>query len=60
MEIGSSGSLSSASASNAAEVKVFNSQRKQLEAVVGKILQGVAEAGARIQSQTGQRLNVVA
>lgn len=54
-------SLSASSAGSAAQVKVFNSQRKQLEAVVTTILQGVEEASqAREQFATGQNLNVVA
>lgn len=54
-------SLSGASASNGAQVKVFNSQRKQLEAVVGTLLQGIeATPQARDLHPTGQNLNVAA
>ena len=50
------------SAVNAAvTVEVTHSQRKQLEAVVGTILQGIEESSASRQAfATGQRLNVVA
>ncbi|MBX7136776.1 MAG: hypothetical protein K1X83_02245 [Oligoflexia bacterium] len=51
---------SSSSASNAVEVKVLNTQRDQLKAVVSTLLQGVAESAPRAAGQTGQRLNVSA
>ena len=46
--------------SQEAEVKIFNSQRKQAEAVVGKILEGVAESGRALREGVGGRVNVTA
>lgn len=60
MQIGSATSASSG-VNNAVGVKVLNSQRDQLKAVVGTLLQGAAQTADAVRaSGKGQLLNVVA
>lgn len=60
MEISGADSGVPATASNAAEVKVLNNARDQLEAVVGTLLAGVEEALRSLPDHKGQNLNISA
>lgn len=60
MNISGAGSAGSAGASAEANVAVQKKQMKQQEAVVGKILEGAAEAPRSPAQPTGQKLNVSA
>ena len=60
MQIGSATEASSG-VNNAVGVKVLNSQRKQLEAVVGTLIQGAVQGAQAAQaSGKGQLVNIVA
>jgi hypothetical protein len=59
MKISGSSSAATGVVANAPQVKVLNSQRDQLEAVVGKLLEGVAEVSKAVAGK-GQSLNIKA
>ncbi len=59
MDVGSVSSVSAVQVSSEQQVKVLNSQREQLQAVVGTILQGVEES-APASPGVGQHLNLTA
>jgi len=63
MHIGSASSLVSSSVENAVQVKVLNSQRHQLEGMVGELFKGIEETDKLVESlaaDKGQRLDMVA
>ena len=60
MQIGSATEVS-AGVKNAVGVKVLNSQRDQLQAVVGTLIQGAAQTAEAVQATgKGQLINLVA
>ena len=61
MQIGSA-ITASADVANAVGVKVLNSQREQLQAVVGTLIQGAVQTAQALQAATGkgQLVDVVA